>query len=355
MGAAWQQLQQHAQQHGAAWWSDAVARRLAELQQGAPAAPLVNVQWAQVLTAVQGVPLGPGTAALQALLQAFTCDAAALAATAQELRGWLGKVHVPASAAPTAAKQRAGVLAACVQQCCAGLGVQAAWRAALCVRNLQLQNIDKETRYAHVCDYTCDRVHMWYRCRPLRYHRESLSGALVHCCTAAAMSPLLPCCVVAGCVGLAEAVRVVAESESVADKGQWLGVLLGEGAQRPLEDARTWSQHCMTHAPCTMHHALTHALTLRHMRHRTADLLHALCTAQQSVSVDTLHVAVRCLALAADKDPAALPALRQLLTAIAGGGVWCGQAPQLYKCLARDLSLPMGGNGPLLSRCTGAY
>lgn len=147
--AAWPSLQQRAQQHGAAWWPEAVSRRLAELQHPmGPTASLVAVQWPQLLATVQGVALEPGAAALQALLQAPTCNAAALMAAAQELKTWLTKVHVPASAAPTAAKQRAGVFARCVWQCCEGNGVEAAWRASLCVRQVQLLNIDRETRCA---------------------------------------------------------------------------------------------------------------------------------------------------------------------------------------------------------------
>lgn len=72
--------------------------------------------------------------------------------------------------------------------------------------------------------------------------RESLSSALVHCCTAADPSaPLLPCCIVTGCVGLTDAVRMVAEAEgmTVGHRATWLLVLLGDGAAHVLADART--------------------------------------------------------------------------------------------------------------------
>lgn len=79
--------------------------------------------------------------------------------------------------------------------------------------------------------------------------------------------------------------------------------------------------------------------------------MHALLTAQQSVSLDALHSAVRSLALpASDNDPNALQGLRQLLPAIALLQGWWGQAQHLYKCLARDLCVPLGDHGPLLSR-----
>ncbi len=55
---------------------------------------------------------------------------------------------MPASAAPTAAKQRAGVLALCVVRCWEGRGGGSGvgWVLAVCMRHLQLQQIDRETR-----------------------------------------------------------------------------------------------------------------------------------------------------------------------------------------------------------------
>lgn len=157
VGAAWASLQQRAQQHGASWWPEAVARRLTELQQpGGLTSPHVTVQWSALLSTVQGVSTAAGMAALQPLLSATGCNAAAVAEASQELRQWVSRMHVPASAAPTAAKQRAGVLAACVRQCCEGVGgVEAAWRAAMCLRHLQLQNIDRDARCVHKHKHMC--------------------------------------------------------------------------------------------------------------------------------------------------------------------------------------------------------
>lgn len=83
----------------------------------------------------------------------------------------------------------------------------------------------------------------------------------------------------------------------------------------------------------------------------TAELLQTLYTAQHSVPLDALHASVRSLALpAAANAPHALQALQRLLPWIAALHGWGGQAQQLSKCLTRDLCLPLGGDGPLLSR-----
>lgn len=64
----------------------------------------------------------------------------------------------------------------------------------------------------------------------------------MHCCSAAEPSPLLPCCIVAGCVGLSEALRIVADAEGLGSqrKAAWLGLLLGEAPA--LSDTRTMLQ-----------------------------------------------------------------------------------------------------------------